>query len=44
MKKAGYFETGLRKIECARTIAQHMEPARNTSPSFQALRRRKTWI
>ena len=36
LKKAGYFSTGLRKLECARTVASHMEPARNTSPSFQA--------
>ncbi len=37
MKDAGYFQTGLRKIEAARAIAEHMDPARNTSPSFQAL-------
>lgn len=38
LKKAGYFKTGLRKLECARAVAQHMEPTRNTSPSFQAFR------
>lgn len=38
LKRAGYFLTGLRKIECARAIAQHMDPARNTSPSFQLFR------
>lgn len=35
MKKAGYFSTGLRKLECARTVAQHMVPERNSSRSFQ---------
>lgn len=35
LKKAGYFKTGLRKMECARTVAQHMEPTRNTSQSFR---------
>jgi hypothetical protein len=38
LKKAGYFENGLRKIEAARQIACHMELERNTSPSFQTLR------
>lgn len=38
MKSRGYFATGLRKIEAARTIAQHMDPSRNTSRSFQVLR------
>ncbi len=38
MKRAGYFKTGLRKIEAARSIAAHMDPERNTSRSFQALR------
>lgn len=37
LKKAGYFITGLRKLECARAVAQHMEPSRNSSRSFQAL-------
>lgn len=36
LKRAGYFRTGLRKMECARSVAQHMVPARNTSKSFQA--------
>ena len=36
LKKGGYFKTGLRKLECARAISQHMDPARNTSPSFRA--------
>lgn len=36
LKKSGYFKSGLRKMECARTVAQHMEPTRNSSKSFQA--------
>jgi len=35
LKKAGYFDTGLRKVEAAREIAQHMDPPRNRSRSFQ---------
>jgi hypothetical protein len=35
LKKAGYFRTGLRKIEAARAIATHMEPHRNRSASFR---------
>ncbi len=38
MKTYGHFKTGLRKIEAARRIAEHMDPSRNTSPSFCALR------
>jgi hypothetical protein len=38
MKAAGYFKTGLRKIEAARAVATHMNPDRNTSRSFQVLR------
>lgn len=38
LKAAGYFKTGLRKIEAARAVAEHMDPHRNTSPSFRALR------
>jgi hypothetical protein len=38
LQQAGYFTTGLRKIEAARAIAEHMVPSRNTSPSFCALR------
>jgi hypothetical protein len=36
LKKAGYFSTGLRKLECARAIAPHMQPTHNRSNSFQA--------
>lgn len=38
MKDGGYFRSGLRKIEAARSVAKHMDPSRNTSPSFCALR------
>jgi integrase len=38
LQQAGYFTTGLRKMEAAAAIAQRMEPARNTSPSFRAFR------
>jgi hypothetical protein len=36
LKRAGYFSSGLRKLEFAREVARHMEPDRNTSRSFQA--------
>ncbi|TRZ91924.1 MAG: DUF4276 family protein [Rhodocyclaceae bacterium] len=36
LKRAGYFKGGLRKMELARAVAQHMAPDRNTSKSFQA--------
>jgi len=38
LKRAGYFSTGLRKLECARAVAQHMDPVRNRSKSFQSFR------
>lgn len=38
LQAGGYFTTGLRKIEAARAVAEHMDPDRNSSPSFQALR------
>jgi hypothetical protein len=38
MKAAGYFSSGLPKIEAARQIARRMDPARNTSRSFQVFR------
>jgi len=38
LQRAGYFKGGLRKIEAARTIAPHLDPARNTSHSFGVLR------
>lgn len=36
--RAGYFRTGLRKIEVARALGAEIDPVRNTSPSFQRLR------
>lgn len=36
LKKAGYFSTGLRKLELARSVAGHMDISRNNSCSFQA--------
>ncbi len=44
MKKSGYFTSGLRKIEAATRIAPHIDPARNTSPSFQAFCRTMTRV
>lgn len=38
LKRAGYFKGGLRKMELAREIAEHMDPEHNTSRSFQAFR------
>ena len=34
LKQHGYFTTGLRKVEAARAIAAHIDPARNRSQSF----------
>jgi hypothetical protein len=36
--EAGYYGSGLPKIEVARNVARHMDPAVNTSPSFRSLR------
>lgn len=36
LKRAGYFSTGLRKLELARSVAGHMDIQRNRSRSFQA--------
>ena len=38
LQRAGYYRSGLRKIEAARTISQHMDPRRNRSRSFQVFR------
>lgn len=38
LQRAGYFKTGLRKIEAAVAIAPHMDPSRNRSHSFQVFR------
>lgn len=45
LQGAGYFAGGLRKIEAARAISIHIEPSRNTSPSFRSLREGlATWV
>lgn len=36
LQGAGYFSSGLRKVELARSVARHMSPELNTSRSFQA--------
>lgn len=38
LSDVGYFPGGLGKIELARSVAAHMNPSRNTSASFRALR------
>ena len=38
LKRHGYFTTGLRKVEAARAVAAHIDPARNSSRSFEKLR------
>lgn len=38
LKRAGYFSTGLRKTECAREIARHMNVQQNHSHSFNLFR------
>ena len=38
LQRAGYFRTGLRKIEVARAVAVKMDSSRNRSRSFRALR------
>lgn len=35
LQRAGYFSTGLRKAECARDIAHHMDVRKNCSHSFK---------
>jgi hypothetical protein len=35
LQTAGYFTSGFREVEAARTIAANMEPERNESPSFR---------
>ncbi len=34
LRRVGYFKSGLRKIEAARSVAAHLEPERNNSKSF----------
>lgn len=38
LQRVGYFKTGLRKIEAARSIAEHLVPERNRSRSFHVFR------
>lgn len=38
LQKAGYFESGLRKIEAGRAVGAVIDPARNSSHSFQVFR------
>ena len=38
LQRAGYFRSGLRKIEAARSVSQHWNAERNNSRSFQVLR------
>jgi hypothetical protein len=38
LQRAGYYAAGMPKIEVARTVARHMAPERNTSPSFRLFR------
>ena len=38
LKNAGYFKSGLRKVEAARAISIHLVPERNRSHSFQVFR------
>jgi len=39
LQRAGYFRSGLRKREIARTIVPHLDPERNRSASFRVFRR-----
>ena len=38
MQRSGYFSEGLGKVQAAESIAQHMEPNRNRSKSFNTFR------
>jgi hypothetical protein len=38
LQRAGHFKGGLAKIDAARSIARHMDPARNRSRSFRCFR------
>lgn len=38
LQKAGYFKSGLRKIEAGRALGAVIDPERNGSPSFQVFR------
>ncbi len=38
LKKAGYFQSGLRKTEAARAVGEYLDASRNASASFVAFR------
>lgn len=38
LKRAGYYTTGMPKVEVARKVAEHMQPDANRSRSFQIFR------
>ena len=38
LRQAGYYPDGINKLRAAQRIAPHMDPARNTSRSFQVFR------
>lgn len=38
LRRAGYFESGLRKVEAAQAIGKYLNPKINTSPSFISFR------
>ena len=38
LQRAGYFPGGMSKIDTAREISRHMNPCKNTSPSFRLFR------
>jgi hypothetical protein len=38
LQRAGYFSSGLRKLEAAQAIGEHFDPALASSPSFIAFR------
>jgi len=35
LQRAGYYRSGIAKIEVARTMAEHLDPSRNSSASFR---------
>jgi hypothetical protein len=44
LRRAGYYPGGMLHMEVARTIAEHMDPSRNASRSFQLFREALTEI
>jgi hypothetical protein len=39
LQKSGYYLGGLAKVDCARSVASHIDPDRNVSPSFKIFHR-----